>query len=166
MIDPTPEQIEAAADAMEQHYDKWSGPDEEPPTYADLAEVAIVAAAGAAPQVAGGDHAALTAEARSRAEHPATGSNVGQCLRECADALGAAGNAPVQVDEAKLASLLQEHRPSQWRSFANDTIVYRCCKQDFGRLIGRPRKADRDPRELWEEHMANVIAEWWRGGGR
>ena len=48
MSEPTPEQIEAAADAMEQHYDKWSGPDEEPPTYADLAEVAIVAAAAAA----------------------------------------------------------------------------------------------------------------------
>lgn len=74
--------------------------------------------------------------------------------------------APVQVDEAKLASLLQEHRPSQWRSFANDTIVYRCCGQDFGRLTGKPRKADRDPRELWQEHMASKLAEWLRGGGQ
>lgn len=73
---------------------------------------------------------------------------------------------PVQLDEAKLASMLQEHRPTQWRSFANDTIVYRCCGQDFGRLAGRPLKFDRDPRELWEAHMASKLAGLLRGGGQ
>lgn len=32
----------------------------------------------------------LIADARARAEHPETGSNTAQCLRECADALEAA----------------------------------------------------------------------------
>lgn len=39
--------VEAATEGMESHYDRWSGPGEEPPTYADLAEVALAAAVGA-----------------------------------------------------------------------------------------------------------------------
>lgn len=50
MTNPSTEQIEAATLAMEEHYDRWSGPDEDPPTYAGLAEAALVAAAGAAPR--------------------------------------------------------------------------------------------------------------------
>ncbi|KUF05683.1 hypothetical protein [Leucobacter sp. G161] len=118
------------------------------------------AAAGVTPQEpAAWERGELIKALRDRAQ---TDSTAHSLMREAADALAAS----VQVDEAKLASMLQEHRPSQWRSFASDTIVYRCCGQDFGRLTGKPRKADRDPRELWEEHMASKLAEWLRGGGQ
>ncbi len=152
MTDPTPEQIEA--EALKRF-------PELAPTYASLtypAEAmrshnraafksgarwaALVAAAGAAPQVAGGDHAALIAEARSRAEHPAPGSNVAQCLRECAGALEAAGNAPVQVDEAKLAEVIWAEQESR---VLNGYVIHT-----------RATAAT----------TAAAVAEWLRGGGQ
>lgn len=128
--------------------------------------LALEAAAAAAPQELSGE------DSVDPEECPACDTPLDKCSRDnvccwaCNHAAGwvPASTTPVQVDEAELASLFQEHRPSQWRSFANDTIVYRCCGQDFGRLTGKPRKTDRDPRELWEEHMASKLAESLRGG--
>lgn len=57
---------------------------------------------------------ALIAEMRERAEHPATGSNVAQCLREGARALEEANArlaAQPVLDERKVAEQLGCHEP-------------------------------------------------------
>ncbi len=80
----TPEQIEAATKAgAEAQRGVTAHVKEQDRRFARAALVA----ASATPQAPGGNHAELVAEARSRAEHPGTGSNTAQCLRECADAL-------------------------------------------------------------------------------
>ena len=163
MTDPTPEQIEAAADAMEQHYDKWSGPDEEPPTYADLAEVAIVAAAGAAPQPTTSleDAAKRFHEAYERlapehgyktreesavpwGEVPSRNKNL--MIAVCAEILPSLA-APVQVDEAKLVKMVRD--TIDRRPYTDET---RTAIHGLENAIGR---------EIWRRRN-----EWLRGGGR
>ncbi|MCW2287016.1 hypothetical protein EDF60_1667 [Leucobacter luti] len=105
MTDPTPEQIEAATLAMEEHYDRWSGPDEDPPTYAGLAEAALVAAAGVTPQEPGEPHdctgLAMIGEIESLKQLLDT-------QRQRADFWERRYKEATQVDEAKLAEAIAE----------------------------------------------------------
>ena len=143
-------------------------------------QIEAAAKAGVAPQVAGGDHAALLAEARSRAEHPGTGSNTAQCLRECADALEAATGAVVTADhEADADRMYPESEmtygwgamqeaylegvrsalaaPVQVDEVKLADVIANAYASDSGRLQGVNRHGER---------AARAVAEWLRGGGR
>lgn len=63
---------------------------------------------------------------------------------------------PTWAIDVPLLEILTSHRPSQWRSFTTEEIVYRCCGQDFG-PVSRKRKRDApDAYQLWAAHVAHA----------
>lgn len=160
MNEPTPEQIEAAAEAIYEHEkaaavhrDLW-------PTWAYLAgkadqlevdvrreraKLALVAAAGVTPQEPG--------ECQCYGADGVTDPKCPAC------------SAPVRVDEAKLAEVLLDHamdfeqRP---RPAGPQGSGYVC---ECGLEILEPRTG---PGIGWwhRKHLANAVSEWLRGGGQ
>lgn len=139
MIDPTPEQIEAAGYAIYvERYGEDSGWNKWKHHYLPQARAALMAAAGAAPQEAKREDM-ITAIAGGTITVP---GGYGELQRDDAeniiDALMPTLATPVQVDEAKLAEVIF----NAWYGFD-------------------PRKKSKPEREA-----AKAVAEWLRGGGQ